>query len=218
METNYNNLFYNISENEKNNMMSCFESHTEDFYVGEVICSFGEGSPDNQVGIIEHGEANLVYYSSAGAQTILEHLPHGSLFGQLFYFHGWADNILVVCTKDCTIRFVDYEHIVKRCSKACAGHSQLVNNLLNMMSDKTSEICEHLEILSQRSIHNKLRCFFDIQFSKNNGTSFEMPFSFSALADYLSVDRSAMMRELKYMKEKNEIVINKHTVFKSKSK
>ena len=35
-----------------------------------------------------------------------------------------------------------------------------------------------------------------------------MPFTLSALADYISTDRSAMMRELKKMRTEGEVVID----------
>ena len=37
--------------------------------------------------------------------------------------------------------------------------------------------------------------------SKNGSDTFELPFSMSALADYICVDRSAMVREISKMKK-----------------
>ena len=45
-----------------------------------------------------------------------------------------------------------------------------------------------------------------MQQAKNDG-SFTLPFSLSALADYISTDRSAMMRELKKLRESGEVQI-----------
>lgn len=47
----------------------------------------------------------------------------------------------------------------------------------------------------------KLLCYFHQQAERNHGTSFMLPFSFSVLADYIATDRSAMMRELRHLKE-----------------
>ena len=55
-------------------------------------------------------------------------------------------------------------------------------------------------MLSRRSIRDKLLCYFSLQQAKNGG-SFTLPFSLSALADYISTDRSAMMRELKKLRD-----------------
>ena len=65
-----------------------------------------------------------------------------------------------------------------------------------------------IELLSKRSIRDKLICYFSMQSEINFSKTFTLPFSLTDLADYLSVDRSAMMRELSYLKE--EGFIKKH--------
>ena len=58
-----------------------------------------------------------------------------------------------------------------------------------------------IELLTKRSIRDKLLGYFSLISTRNLSPSFELPFSLTDLADYLSVDRSAMMRELKLLKE-----------------
>ena len=72
-----------------------------------------------------------------------------------------------------------------------------------MIQDKTKQICEHLEVLSQRSIRERILCYFEILARQNNSKTFELPFTKSDMADYLSVDRSAMSRELQKMRKIN---------------
>ena len=108
---------------------------------------------------------------------------------------------MVVCEKDCRVEFVDYSHITKRCSRACDHHSVLVQNLLRLIADKALALGERVEVLSQRSIRDKLLCYFTLQSAKNGGGTFRLPFSLSRLAEYISTDRSAMMRELKKIRE-----------------
>lgn len=205
-----NNLFYNISDEEQNSMMNCFESYVKKYNSGEIICFFDED--DKGIGIIESGKAQVIRCMPNGSQTILEYLTDGDIFGQLFYFYAGKENISVEAVSKCTVRFIDYEHIIKRCSRACAHHSQLVHNLLCMVSEKTQSICEHLEVLSQRSIRERLIRYFEILSVQNNSKTFELPFTMSSLADYLSVDRSAMSRELGKMRDERLIEINRRKV------
>ena len=97
--------------------------------------------------------------------------------------------------------YIDYEHIVKRCPNACTHHSTVVANLVKLMSEKTQALSEHLEILSRRTIREKLLAYFSMQAAKNRSAYFTLPFSQTSLADYVCVDRSAMTRELKHMKK-----------------
>ena len=66
---------------------------------------------------------------------------------------------------------------------------------------------EHIEILSERSIRNKLLEYFNINSKKNGSRYIYLPFNFSDLANYLAIDRSAMSRELSYLKEEGFISI-----------
>ena len=210
MNTTKHNLFHGIKESEQSEMLKCFNSYTRSYSAGEVICFFDE--PDAGIGIVEEGEACIIHSLSNGSQTILEHLKPGDLFGQMFYYHANRKNITLEASKKCTIRYIDYQHIVKRCIKSCQHHSQLVSNILMMVSDKTKDICEHLEAVSQRSIRDKLMTYFETLSSKNNSNTFTIPFTMSSLADYLSIDRSAMSRELGKMKDEGLIYIEKREV------
>lgn len=210
MEICKKDLFYNISETDQTAMMNCFNTYTKTYEAGEIICFFDD---DNKgIGIIENGKACVVRGFPNGSQTILEYLTVGNIFGQLFYFHASKENISVEAASKCLVRFIDYEHIIKRCSKACAHHSQLVHNVLCMISDKTQSICEHLEVLSQRSIRARLINYFEILSAQSGSKTFEIPFTMSSLADYLSVDRSAMSRELSKMKDEGLLEISHRKV------
>ena len=60
-------------------------------------------------------------------------------------------------------------------------------------------------MLSRRSIRDKLMCYFLQQRDRTGSDTFQLPFSLSVLADYIASDRSAMMRELKKMREEGLI-------------
>ena len=141
------------------------------------------------------------YVEEAKVQTILEYLKTGDVFGSaLSALSPDGDSLQVICTKSCKIQFIDYAHLIKRCPNACNFHSLLVSNALQLISRKAIALSEHLEILSQRTTKEKLLCYFEKLAQEQHSNSFTLPFSLSTLADYLSVDRSAMMRELKKLK------------------
>ena len=96
---------------------------------------------------------------------------------------------------------------MRRCEHACACHSRMVENLFRLVTEKATSLSERVEVLSRRSIREKLLRYFQLQAAKGHGPSFQLPFSLSALADYISADRSAMMRELKKMREEMLVTI-----------
>ena len=58
-----------------------------------------------------------------------------------------------------------------------------------------------MDVLSRRSIREKLLCCFQQLSDKAGSPRFTLPFTLGTLADYIATDRSAMMRELRKMKE-----------------
>ena len=60
-------------------------------------------------------------------------------------------------------------------------------------------------MLACRSIREKLLCFFEQLADEYGSRTFPLPFSLSMLADYISADRSAMMREMRKMREEDLI-------------
>ena len=79
--------------------------------------------------------------------------------------------------------------------------------MMNLLSNKTRSLSERVDVLSRRSIREKLLCYFGLLAGQRQRQSFQLPFSLSALADYISADRSAMMRELKKMKDERLVEV-----------
>ena len=198
-------LFQDISYEEYCRMLDCFQAVQRSFRTDELIYDFSS-KESNAVGIIERGEASVIRIDKDGVSTVLEELSVGGVFGRTLAYAGSVrDSMEVVCRTPCDVLFIDYPHIFKRCEKACTHHSLLVQNMLRLMADKAQALSLRVDVLSRRSIREKLLCYFR-QLSEQEGKqTFTLPFSLSTLADYIATDRSAMMRELKRLKEEGVI-------------
>lgn len=193
-------LFYDITDQEVEAMIQCFRMRRCRFHPGQIICTYGESA--GEVGVLVSGEAELVRLDYAGNRTILERLETGGVFGEsLAFTPTLGDCVEVVSAADSEVLFMEYSHIMKRCENACAHHSKLVQNMFRLVAEQTRRLSQRVEVLSRRSIRDKLMCWFQLRRLAAGADSFTLPFTLSALADYISADRSAMMRELKRMKE-----------------
>ena len=204
-------LFENIKESELALLFPCLNAKSKSYRAGQTICDYGEKR--ERIGILESGAATLERLDLAGNRTILELLTENSMFGEVLVLAGEnQNNLSVVCSENCRVLFIDYDHLTKRCEKACTFHSTLVQNLLRLVARRALDLTERLQILSCRSIREKLYHYFLLTSSKQAYTSFTLPFNLTELADYICADRSAMMRELKKMKEDGLITISGRTV------
>ena len=193
-------LFYDITDQEVEAMIQCFRMRRCRVHPGQIICTYGESA--GEVGVLVSGEAELVRLDYAGNRTILERLETGGVFGEsLAFTPTLGDCVEVVSAAGSEVLFMEYSHIMKRCENACAHHSKLVQNMFRLVAEQTRRLSQRVEVLSRRSIRDKLMCWFQLRRLAAGADSFTLPFTLSALADYISADRSAMMRELKRMKE-----------------
>jgi len=69
-----------------------------------------------------------------------------------------------------------------------------------------------IEILSKRTIREKLISYFQSISNRKHSKTFYLDFSLSDLADYLCIDRSAMMREIKNLIDDGIIIKNKRKI------
>ena len=128
------------------------------------------------------------------------------MFGRdLAFGASGGDSLEVVSRTGCDVLFIDYCHLLKRCERACTHHSLLVQNMLGLLVEKAQKLSQRVDVLSRRTIREKLLCYFRQLSEKAGSNTIVLPFSLSTLADYIATDRSAMMRELKRLREEGVI-------------
>ena len=149
--------------------------------------------------IIQNGKANIVRYNFNGTKTIMEKMDKGDIFGA---FSGTSDNDLyVIADSECDIITFEYNKLINRSSKNIEAHNKLIDNVLNRLADKLISYNERIEILTEKTIRDKLLKYFSYLSKRQITKAIIVPFTLSDLSDYLAVDRSAMMRELKNLNE-----------------
>ena len=198
-------VFDGISVEECRRIYDCFGVQERCFKPEELIYDFDTGR--HTIGVLATGSAIVERMDRRGDRTILEHLEPGGVFGEMLMFQNvLGDSICVSCEKTCCVWFFPEEKLERRCEKNWGHHNRMIENMFRLIRDKATALSERVEVLSRRSIREKLLCYFSLQQAKCGG-SFTLPFSLSALADYISTDRSAMMRELKKMRDGGEVRI-----------
>ena len=198
-------VFDGISVEECRRIYDCFGVQERCFKPEELIYDFDTGR--HTIGVLATGSAIVERVDRRGDRTILEHLEPDGVFGEMLMFQNvLGDSVCVSCEKTCCVWFFPEEKLERRCEKNCGHHNRMIENMFRLIRDKATALSERVEVLSRRSIREKLLCYFSLQQAKCGG-SFTLPFSLSALADYISTDRSAMMRELKKLRQSGRVRI-----------
>ncbi len=194
MENNFDIKKF-ISEFEK----SCIRVQKKTFQKNEVVTTYIQKR--NQFCILLSGNADLVRYDFNGNRTIVEHLSENDIFGEVFYTVTTNNELLVEARQKCEVLIYSYENIHTKCRTNCKFHSKLSEFLPELILNKVTDLNMRVELLTKRSIRDKLLGYFTLLSTRHFTKSFTLPFSLTDLADYLSIDRSAMMRELKLLKD-----------------
>ncbi|MDR0839959.1 MAG: Crp/Fnr family transcriptional regulator [Christensenellaceae bacterium] len=195
-------LFAGICDADVEKMLRCFNASTRHYGAGVDIPWL---ESRRRIGVLQMGRAELIRLDGEGNRTMLERLEQGDVFGEMLRPSVALESLSLQCTAPCEVLFIDGTDIIKRCERACVHHSALVDNLLGLIADKAVRLSERVEVLSCRSIRAKLMVYFQLLQVKQGGARIVVPMSLTELADYICVERSAMMRELKHMEQDGSI-------------
>lgn len=201
MDTNLNKKIF--IENFKN---TCNKVQVKKFVKGETVTTYIEKR--NQICIIASGEVDLIRYDFNGNKTIIGHFVDNDIFGEVFYPANTNNELFAVARKNSEILFYNYDALSTKCKRNCEFHKELTNNLSQLFLDKIVELNLRIELLTKRNTRGKILSYFEILSKGTLRRAFTLPYSYTDLADFLSVDRSAMMRELKLLID--EGFIKKH--------
>lgn len=192
MDTNFDKK--NFIENLKKN---CNRVQTKNFIKGETVTTYIEKR--NQICIVLSGEVDLIRYDFNGNKTIISHFVENDIFGEVFFPANTNNELFVIARKNSEILFFTYDTLFTKCRRNCDFHKTLTNSLSELFLDKIIELNLRIELLTKRTIRGKILSYFEILSKGSLRKNFILPYSYTDLADFLSVDRSAMMREIKLL-------------------
>ena len=192
MDTNFDKKIF--IENFKH---SCNKVQIKKFVKGETVTTYIEKR--NQICIVLSGEVDLIRYDFNGNKTIIGHFVDNDIFGEAFYPANTNNELFAIAKKNSEVLFFTYDSLFNKCRRNCDFHKTLTSNLSELFLSKIVELNLRIELLTKRNIRGKILAYFDVLSKRSIRKTFTLPFSYTDLADFLSVDRSAMMRELKLL-------------------
>lgn len=202
-------LFSGIGDDEISSMLSCLGASFRAYKKGEFVLRQGERL--SEIMVLVKGNLHIQSDDYWGNRSILGEICAGEMFGEAYATpeSGALMNDVVAVTDSAVVAF-DVKRIITTCSSACRFHTIVVQNLFFAISEKNRKLVQKLGILSKRSTREKLISYLSEQAKKQNSPSFSIPFNRQQLADFLSVDRSAMSNELCKMRDEGMIRFEKN--------
>lgn len=202
-------LFAGVGEEEIETMLNCLGATLHEYKKGEYV--FRAGEHIHNLTVLVKGNLHIQKDDYWGNRAILGSVAVGEMFGEA-YVSPDSGTLLndVVAVEDSSVMFFDIHRILSVCPSACKFHSLTVKNLFFAISEKNRKLVAKLGHISNRTTREKLLSYLSDEAKRNKSASFSIPFNRQQLADFLSVDRSAMSNELSKMRNEGLIQFNKN--------
>ena len=202
-------MFAGVGDDEIVSMLSCLGARLLICKKGDYVLRQGEHI--NDITLLVEGKLHIQKDDYWGNRSILGQISVGEMFGEA-YVAPESGALLndVVAIEDSAVMFFDVRRIMTTCSSACRFHAMVVQNLFFVLSEKNRKLVQKLGHMSKRSTREKLISYLSEEAKQHNSASFLIPFNRQQLADFLSVDRSAMSNELCKMRDEGLLQFEKN--------
>lgn len=202
-------IFHGLSDSEILSVLHCTNSYVRNYGKNDFITD--SNYRVSEISIVLQGHVCLITEDYAGNRNIISRLSPGQLFGEAFACLGIKPvTVSAVADDKCSILFLNIKRLTTVCENAHSFHNQIIQNLLYILSSKNLDLTDRIKHTSKRTIRYKLLSYLSDQYHLSDSEYFEIPFSRQQLADYLSVDRSALSAELCKMRNEGILEFNRN--------
>jgi CRP-like cAMP-binding protein len=202
-------LFTGIGHDDFDAMLGCLDASLRSYRKGETI--YFEGDTVTEIGIVISGRLHLEKDDVWGNTYIVTEIAPPDMFAEAVVCSGTPQLPVSVIAKEASeVLFIDYKKIATTCSSACAFHSKLIRNMMSILAQKNVLMQAKMEHITKRTTKEKLLSYLMEQARQKNTKTFDIPYNRQELADYLSVERSALSAEMSKLKAEGVIDYRKN--------
>ena len=202
-------LFNNIPEKELLINIKSINYQIRSYNNNEYVLSIGDYT--SLIGIVLSGNVYISEEDIWGNTSIISNIDIGDIFGETYAcLDNYPLQINVKASENTKILFISTNEITNNTLKQDFAY-KFLTNLLQAIAHKNLLLTQKIKHISKRTTRDKLLSYLNSQAQKSDRLKFNIPFNRQQLADYLSLDRSSMSRELGKMQAEGIIIVNKNT-------
>ena len=151
--------------------------------------------------------ANIVNISYNGEEYISEKLYENSIFGT--YISGIDSNEYQIrAVEPSTVLVIQHKKLMEPENIEHKYFNIFFYNIYSIITKKLRDNNNRIKILTRKSIREKLLAYFENSYKISRSKYIYLETNFKDLADYLSINKSAMFRELRNLKDEKFIKVD----------
>jgi CRP-like cAMP-binding protein len=202
-------LFHDMDETDIRSVLFCLGTKRARVEKKQVL--FRSGEKISSLGIVLSGSVQIFQEDYFGNRSIFANLAAGATFAESFACAN-LDSVPVnaVAAEESDILFLDCRRLASPCQRACAFHTKLIRNMLDIIARKNVALTQRIEFTSKRTTREKVLAYLSEQARLAGKARFAIPFDRQALADYLCVERSGLSAELSKLRDEGVLRFHKN--------
>lgn len=201
-----NPLFHGVKLEDIPNVLNCLSFFQRDYKKEDTI--FKDGNSSRYAAILLSGQLDINMITMSGHNVILKRIYPGEIFilnpsinyEQFYYIY---ENII----EDSILLLTNITNVFNTNKRKCPFRIKLLENLLKITMEDNLRLQMKVSILTQKSLREKILTYLMMS-NVNKKNIVVLPFNRQDFADFLSVERSALCRELGRMQRDGLIAMN----------
>lgn len=198
-------LFGNLTDEEVNAIFDCLNGRIVKFSVGQMIAQ--QNQQVTEIGLILEGSGLKIVTRFDNTKEPIELLESGDLFGEV---DGYSQEKIypysvIANEKGATVLYITISTIVRQCEKNCPMHQRVMENVMEILAEKVSELSRDKTYLIEKGMRAKIAMLIYEKYKEQGSLDVKLGINRNEMAEYLNVSRPSMSREMGAMRDEGII-------------
>lgn len=204
-----NDLFQGMNMSEIEHSLECCKAEVKLYDKNQKI--FSQEAPPNSLYILLSGSVVVCRDSLNGRRYIVTDILESEMFGEVYVFLENEDYpYYALANADSKVLQIPKSFFFNYCDKDCPGHNILIRNMLKVLAQKAFFLNNKVQLLSHGNLRQKIAKYLLEQLDETMYIKLNM--NRELLADYLSVARPSLSRELRNMEKDGLIEVDRDII------
>ena len=202
-------IFHGMPEKEIYDALEGLNAATRKYKKGTTILH--AGSTTKRMGLVLEGSVTIENNDIWGNKTILSHVGKNQFFAETYGLLADEPMLVdVVANEDCQILFLTIGALNRNILKPEAWTAIIMRNLLTISTHKNLTLSGRSFHTAPKTIRGRVMSYLNSVSIQKGTTKFDISFDRQQMADYLNLERTALSKELRKMKDDGLIEFHKN--------
>lgn len=187
-------LFKGIEEADFDNLLETLDTQLKHYRSRQIVLK--EGSPVYRMGLLLNGTLSVQSISYWNEKAVLKTILPGNIFAEdIAETRGAIADVRIEAETAAVVLWIGLKELF-HLDGSQRWHTVIIRNMLNEFARRNLLLSKREHVLTQADTRSKVLSYLTDEARRQQCSTFTIPFDRKQLADYLSVDRSAMSRAI----------------------